>query len=225
MSGRPSRFGIIFLTVFIDLAGFGIILPVIPYYAQSFGSGGFGYGALIGIFSLMQFVATMVLGRLSDRTGRRPILLSTILIGVLGYLTFAFAQSYAVLFAARMVAGFAAGNISVAQAYIADITSPTERSRGMGLIGAAFGLGFIVGPALGGVASHFGGPSAAGFAAAGLCVLNFLSAFVLLRESLHEEHREHRPLLDIPRVRPCSVCLFGVHCGLSAVCRSGFRLD
>ncbi len=196
MPGRRSRFGVIFLTIFIDLAGFGIILPVIPYYAQRLGSGGFGYGALIGVFSLLQFVATMILGRLSDRTGRRPVLLSTILIGVLGYLTFAFAESYAVLFLARMVAGFAAGNVSVAQAYIADITSPAERSRGMGLVGAAFGLGLIVGPALGGVTSHFGGPSAAGFAAAVLCTLNFASALILLRESLHEERRERRPLLD-----------------------------
>jgi MFS family permease len=197
MPSRRSRFGVIFLTVLIDLAGFGIILPVIPYYAQSLGAGGLGFGALIGVFSLMQFVATMVLGRLSDRIGRRPVLLATMLIGTLGYLTFAAAQSYAILFLARMVAGFAAGNISVAQAYIADITSPSERSRGMGLIGAAFGVGFIVGPALGGVAASYGGPAAAGYAAASLCVLNFCSALLLLRESLHEDQRTHRPLFDV----------------------------
>jgi predicted MFS family arabinose efflux permease len=200
MPSRRSRFGVIFLTVFIDLAGFGIILPVIPYYAQSLGAGGLGFGALIGVFSLMQFLATMVLGRLSDRVGRRPVLLVTIVIGAAGYLTFAAAQSYLVLFAARMIAGFAAGNLSVAQAYIADITSPSERSRGMGLIGAALGLGFIFGPALGGVAAGFGGPSAAGYAAASLCVLNFVSAFFLLRESLHEELRAHRPLLDLTHI-------------------------
>jgi len=226
MSGRRSRFGVIFLTIFVDLAGFGIILPVIPYYAESFGSGGFGYGALIGVFSLMQFIATIILGRLSDRTGRRPILLSTILIGVLGYLTFAFAQSYAVLFVARMVAGFAAGNISVAQAYIADITNPAERSRGMGLIGAAFGLGLIVGPALGGIASHFGGPAAAGFAAAGLCMLNFGLASILLRESLGEEYRERRQLLDVkPIVRGLRDPLLGrlfVVFGLVPFAFSGF---
>jgi MFS family permease len=196
MSSRRSRFGVIFLTVFVDLAGFGIILPVIPYYAQSFGAGGLGFGALIGVFSLMQFVATMVLGRLSDRTGRRPMLLVTMLVGAVGYLTFAAAESYLVLFLARMIAGFAAGNLSVAQAYIADITNPGERSRGMGLIGAALGLGFIVGPALGGMAAHIGGPSAAGYTAAALCLLNFTMAFSLLRESLREEHRTHRPLLD-----------------------------
>jgi MFS family permease len=173
---------------------------VIPYYAQQFGAGGLGYGALIGIFSLMQFVATMVLGRLSDRIGRRPVLLGTILIGAIGYLTFAVAGSYALLFLARMVSGFAAGNISVAQAYIADITSPTERSRGMGLVGAAFGLGFIVGPAMGGVAGHYGGPSGAGLAAAALCFLNLFSALIFLKESLHAEHRTKRPLFDTEHI-------------------------
>jgi MFS family permease len=196
-----ARLGVIFLTVFIDLAGFGIILPVMPYYAQRFGAEAFGYGALIGVFSLMQFVSTMVLGRLSDRIGRRPVLLTTITIAALGYLAFAFAQSYWMLFAARMVAGFAAGNISVAQAYIADVTTPSERSRGMGLIGAAFGIGFVVGPALGGVAVHYGGPPAAGLAAATLCGINFISAASLLKESLHAEHRVHRPLLDVAHMR------------------------
>ena len=200
MPSTRSRFGVIFLTVFIDFAGFGIIIPVIPYYAQQFGAGGLGYGALIGIFSLMQFVATMVLGRLSDRIGRRPVLLGTIFIGAIGYLTFAVAGSYALLFLARMVSGFAAGNISVAQAYIADITSPTERSRGMGLVGAAFGLGFIVGPAMGGVAGHYGGPSGAGLAAAALCFLNLFSALIFLKESLHAEHRTKRPLFDTEHI-------------------------
>jgi len=200
MPSSRSRFGVIFLTVFIDFAGFGIIIPVIPYYAQQFGAGGLGYGALIGIFSLMQFVATMVLGRLSDRIGRRPVLLGTIFIGAIGYLTFAVAESYALLFLARMVSGFAAGNISVAQAYIADITSPTERSRGMGLVGAAFGLGFIVGPAMGGVAGHYGGPSGAGLAAAALCFLNLFSALIFLKESLHAENRTSRPLFNIEHI-------------------------
>ena len=226
MPSSRSRFGVIFLTVFIDFAGFGIIIPVIPYYAQEFGASGLGYGALIGIFSLMQFIATMVLGRLSDRVGRRPVLLATIFIGAIGYLTFAVAQSYAVLLLARMVSGFAAGNVSVAQAYIADITCHTERSRGMGLIGAAFGLGFIVGPAMGGSAGHYGGPSGAGLAAAALCFLNLFSALILLKESLHEEHRTIRPLFNIehmvmglrdPLLRP----LFAVF-GLIPFAFSGF---
>jgi DHA1 family tetracycline resistance protein-like MFS transporter len=226
MPSSRSRFGVIFLTVFIDFAGFGIIIPVIPFYAQQFGAGGLGYGALIGIFSLMQFVATMVLGRLSDRVGRRPVLLATIFIGAIGYLTFAVAESYALLLLARMVSGFAAGNVSVAQAYIADITSPTERSRGMGLVGAAFGLGFIVGPAMGGIAGHYGGPSGAGLAAAALCLLNLFSALIFLKESLHAEHRTIRPLFNIehmvmglrdPLLRP----LFAVF-GLIPFAFSGF---
>src|SRR5260370_30452054 len=153
-----SRFGVLFLTVFIDLAGFGLILPILPYYAQRLGAGGLGFGALVGIYSAMQFLATQVLGRLSDRVGRRPILLTTITVSALGYLMFGLAGSYPVLFLARMISGFSGGNISVAQAYIADVTAPAERSRGMGFIGAAFGLGFTVGPALGGLAGDHPGP-------------------------------------------------------------------
>ena len=197
MSTTRARFGVIFLTVLMDLVGFGLIIPILPYYAQRLGVGGLGFGALIGTYSLMQFVATIVLGRLSDRLGRRPILLVTILFSFTGYLVFAFAGSYSVLFLARSLAGFSAGNISVAQAYIADITTPRERSRGMGLIGAAFGLGFIVGPALGGLAGHYGGPRAVGLTAAGLAAANLVSAYFILKESLSAEHRVTRSLFDV----------------------------
>lgn len=197
MSATRARFSVIFLTVLIDLIGFGLVIPVLPYYAQSFGVGGLGFGALIGIYSLMQFGATIVLGRLSDRVGRRPILLISILFSFAGYLVFAFAGSYAVLFLARTVAGFSAGNISVAQAYVADITTPKDRSRGMGMIGAAFGLGFVVGPALGGVAGHYGGPAAVGLTAAGLAAANLVSAYFILKESLGTEHRVTRPLFSV----------------------------
>jgi DHA1 family tetracycline resistance protein-like MFS transporter len=211
MPTTRSRLGVIFLTVFIDLVGFGLIIPILPFYAQSMGVAGLGFGALIGAFSFAQFFATVVLGRLSDRVGRRPVILASILLGAVGYTAFAFAHVYWLLLLARLVAGFAAGNLSVAQAYIADVTSPTERSRGMGLVGAAFGLGFIVGPALGGVAGHYGGPEAVGLLAAGLCLANFVSAFFILGESLQAEHRVSRRLLDIehikaglrqPRMRP-----------------------
>lgn len=197
MTTVRARLGVIFLTVLIDLVGFGIILPILPYYAQRFGVGAFGFGALIGIYSLMQFVATVMLGRLSDRVGRRPVLLVSILISLLGYLVFAFAGSYLVLFAARMIAGLSAGNISVAQAYVADVTSPAERSKGMGLVGAAFGLGFVIGPAIGGLAGHYGGPRAAGLVAAGLCAVNFGSAYGILAESLPFAHRVARRLFDV----------------------------
>lgn len=211
MSASRSRLGVIFLTVVIDLIGFGIVLPILPYYAQRFGAAGLGYGAIIGVFSLMQFVATALLGKLSDRVGRRPIILATTLINAVGYTLFAFAGSYWVLFLSRVVSGFAGGNISAAQAYIADITSPAERSRGMGIVGAAFGIGFSLGPAIGGFAAHYGGPAAPGLVAVGLSLANFVSAYFILPESLGHEHRVKRPLFDLghlgdaiarPRLRP-----------------------
>src|SRR2546425_1087753 len=140
MPTARSRLGVIFFTVFIDLVGFGIVLPILPYYAQSFGARGLLFGALVGAYSGMQFLATAVLGRLSDRVGRRPILLTTMVINAAGYVLFALAGSYVVLFVARLVSGFAGGNISAAQAYVADITTPAERSKGMGIVGAAFAL-------------------------------------------------------------------------------------
>src|SRR5438445_6682936 len=183
-SASRARVGVIFFTVLIDLIGFGIVLPILPYYAQRFGAAGLGYGAIIGVYSLMQFVATALLGKLSDRIGRRPVLLTTMLVNAVGYTLFAFAGSYWVLFLSRVVSGFAGGNISAAQAYIADITSPAERSRGMGVIGAAFGLGFILGPAVGGLSAHYLGPAAPGLVAAGLSLANFVSAYAILPESL-----------------------------------------
>src|SRR6266567_3704156 len=184
MPAARSRLSVIFFTVLIDLIGFGIIIPILPYYAQRLGAGGLGLGALMGVYSLMQFVATAVLGRTSDRVGRRPILLTTMLCNAAGYLLFAAAHSYAILFLARVVSGFAGGNISAAQAYVADITTPAERSRGMGIIGAAFGLGFIIGPAVGGLSAHYLGHTAPGLVAAGLSLVNFVSAYAILPESL-----------------------------------------
>lgn len=206
-----SRLAVIFVTVLVDLIGFGIILPILPYYAQRLGAEGLGFGALVGVFSAMQFVATMLLGRLSDRTGRRPVLLVTMLVNAAGYVLFAFAGSYAALFASRVVSGLASGNISAAQAYIADSTAPQDRSRGMGIIGAAFGIGFVVGPAIGGLAGHYFGPMGPGLLAACLSLVNFGLAFRILPESLAPEHRVHRPLLGFehlgvalarPAIRP-----------------------
>ncbi len=215
-----SRLAVIFLTVLIDLIGFGIVLPILPYYAQRFGAEGLGFGALVGVFSLMQFLSTAFLGRLSDRVGRRPVLLATMMINAAGYTLFAFAGSYVALFVSRVVSGFASGNISAAQAYIADSTGAADRSRGMGLIGAAFGLGFVVGPALGGVADHYIGHSAPGLVAAGLSLLNFFLAFRILPESLSPEHRVRRGLLGLghigaafsrPAIRPLALLWGTLH--------------
>jgi len=196
MTASRARLGVIFFTVLIDLIGFGIVLPILPGYAQRFGAQGIGYGALIFVFSAMQFLATALLGRVSDRIGRRPILLTTMLVNAAGYVLFAFAPSYAWLFVARVISGFASGNISAAQAYIADITTPAERSRGMGMIGAAFGIGFVLGPVIGGGADFYLGHRAPGLIAAGLSIINFFSASAILRESLAVEHRTSRPLFD-----------------------------
>lgn len=208
---RTTRLGVIFLTVLIDLIGFGIVIPILPYYAQRFGAQGVGFGAMVAVFSGMQFIATALLGKLSDRVGRRPILLTTMVVNIAGYILFAFAGSYWVLFAARVISGFAGGNISAAQAYIADITPPEGRSKGMGMLGAAFGLGFTLGPAVGGFAAHWGGPAAPGLVAAGLSLGNFVLAYLILPESLAPALRTHRDLWDFghigealarPRLRP-----------------------
>lgn len=173
---------IIFLTVFIDLLGFGIIIPLLPFYAESYGANAFTVGMLGSVYSLMQFLFAPVWGRWSDRIGRRPI----ILLGLIGscgsYLVLALASSLTLIFAARILGGIAGANIPTAQAYIADITTPENRARGMGMVGAAFGLGFSFGPALGGVLTHFG-PSAPMWVASTLCFGNFLAAWFLLPES------------------------------------------
>ena len=173
---------IIFVTVFIDLLGFGIIIPLLPFYAESFGASAFAIGLLGTSFSLMQFLFSPIWGRWSDRIGRKPIILIGLLGSCLSYVTMALATSLALLFIARIVGGIAGANIPTAQAYIADITTPEDRARGMGLVGAAFGLGFIFGPALGGLLSRFS-PETPMWCAAALCFANFAAAWFLLPES------------------------------------------
>jgi MFS family permease len=141
---------VIFFTVLLDLLGFGMILPLLPYYALDFGASPTGVTLLFASFSLAQFVFAPLWGRLSDRVGRRPVLLGSIAGGVIAYLVFAFAGSFAVLLVARIAAGIAAANYSIAQAWIADTTPPEDRAKGMGFLGAAFGVGFVLGPVLGG---------------------------------------------------------------------------
>src|SRR5205085_10101626 len=142
---------IIFLTIFVNLIGFGIIIPLLPFYAETFGASPIVIGLLFAVFSLCQLVAAPALGDLSDRYGRRPILIFSLLGTVASFVMLALAHSITMLFLARIVDGLSGGNISTARAYVADITEPKDGARAYGLIGAAFGLGFIMGPALSGI--------------------------------------------------------------------------
>jgi DHA1 family tetracycline resistance protein-like MFS transporter len=188
---KPSLL-IIFLTVFIDLVGFGIVLPLLPIFAKNMDAKGYTIGALMASYSLMQFIFAPVWGRLSDRIGRRPVLLVSTAGAAISYAIFAVGcgmtgtAALTVLFASRIFAGICGANITVAQAYIADITPPEERSKKMGLIGMAFGLGFVFGPIIGGYAMKIKslGLTGPGWIAAGFCALNFAFALARLPESL-----------------------------------------
>jgi multidrug resistance protein len=173
---------VIFLTVFIDLLGFGIIIPLLPFYAEHFGASALMVGLLSTSFSVAQFLFAPFWGRLSDRIGRRPVILLGLLGSAVSYALFAMATSLAALFLARTLAGVAGANIPTAQAFIADTTTAETRARGMGIIGAAFGLGFIFGPAIGGFLSHWGYAAPAWFASV-LSLANFGAALVILPES------------------------------------------
>lgn len=188
MSRLRSPLFVLFLTVFIDLVGFGIIIPVLPLYAEHFHASPIAIGWLTGIYSGMQIIFTPILGRLSDRFGRRPVLMLSISGTAIGFLLMGIAAGLPMLFFARILAGITGGNISIPQAYIADVTTPESRSRSMGLIGAAFGLGFTLGPMIGGLMSRisYGAPF---FFAAGLAAANTLLVYILLPESLSHKHR------------------------------------
>ncbi|PIS10059.1 MAG: MFS transporter [Bdellovibrio sp. CG10_big_fil_rev_8_21_14_0_10_47_8] len=190
--------GVIFFTVFLYLVGFGVVIPILPILARNLGASSLEVGLLMSVYSLMQFVFAPFWGRLSDRKGRRPILLLCLVGETLSYIAFGFARNLEGLFLARLFAGFFGASISTASAYISDITPQNERSKGMALIGVAFGLGFLFGPVLGGglaiwgayisPAPHFD-TSFAAFCVAGLCLANFAFAFRFLKESLPEHHR------------------------------------
>jgi multidrug resistance protein len=200
---KPSVL-IIFLTVFIDLVGFGIVLPLLPIYNRDLGASGFLIGVIQASFSAMQFLFAPAWGRLSDRIGRRPVLLVSTAGATLSYVVFAIgcglphSTALWVLLASRILAGICGANITVAQAYIADITPPGERSKRMGLIGMAFGLGFVFGPPLGALGVHLLGLRGPGYIAAGLCAANFILALVILPESWKpsSDHVAGRPHLD-----------------------------
>ncbi|HTO96474.1 MAG TPA: MFS transporter [Myxococcales bacterium] len=191
---------ILFVTVFIDLVGFGIIIPFLAYYVESFGAKAAVVGLLMSSYSLAQFLFAPVWGRLSDRVGRRPILLLGLLGSVAGYTLFGLAGTLALLFVGRGLMGIFGATIPTAQAAVADVTAPQDRAKGMGLIGAAIGMGFILGPALGGLLSNLSGVVHAGLfeknpyalpclASAALAALNLIAAAFFLPESLPRELR------------------------------------
>src|SRR5512140_2722964 len=179
----------IILIVFIDLLGFSLILPLLPYYAETFKANAFVTGLLVASYAVAQLIGAPILGRLSDRYGRRPILIASIFGTFLGFLLLGFANALWVLFASRIIDGLTGGNLSVAQAYISDVTDAQNRAKGLGLIGAAFGLGFIIGPVTGGLLSQFG-YNAPAFVAAGLALINFILIYAWLPESLTVEKRQ-----------------------------------
>ena len=180
---------IIFISVFIDLIGFGIVLPLLPKYSYEFGARGLWIGLIYSSFSAMQFLFAPFWGRLSDRVGRRPIILLSNTGSALSYVLFALASSYGgdvglwMLVASRVFAGICGANLSVASAYVADVSPPDQRTKGMGLIGMAFGLGFILGPALGALSFYWFGLSGPGWVGAGICSFNVVLGYFILGES------------------------------------------
>lgn len=198
---KKSQLIIIFVTIFIYLAGFGIIIPILPNLARDLGASSLQVGLLMSVYSAMQFLFAPFWGRISDRIGRRPILLFCMLGEGLAYILFAWARNLEMLFAARILAGFFAASISTASAYISDITPREQRSRGMAIIGVAFGLGFLIGPAIGGglayaasfiSAEPFYATSFASYFVALMCVLNFFSGLRFLKESLNKSSEPQR---------------------------------
>ncbi len=186
---KRSPLVVIFTTVFIDLVGFGIVIPVLPFYAEGtrFNASPRTVGLLFASYSVMQLIFSPILGRLSDKYGRRPVLLISIIGTGIGFLILGFANTLWMLFVGRILDGITGGNISTAQAYIADITTAENRAKGMGLIGAAFGLGFVFGPAIGGILSRWGVEVPFLFAA-GLCFANALLLYFTLPETVTPDH-------------------------------------
>jgi DHA1 family tetracycline resistance protein-like MFS transporter len=198
---------VVFLTILVNLIGFGIIIPLLPFYAERFGASGLTIGLLFGVFSLCQLVASPILGDASDRYGRRPVLIFSLAGTVISFVMLAMAQDIRMLFLARIVDGLSGGNISTARAYVADVTEPKDRSRAYGIIGAAFGLGFILGPALSGVLAPIS-YTAPIWTAAGITGVAMLRAIVWLPETVHTVKastrfplRGLRTMLQRPHVR------------------------
>ena len=188
---KNSALSLIFLVVFVDLLGFGILIPILPTFATHIlGVKEGAIGIAIAVYSLVQFLFNPFFGGLSDKYGRRNIILYCLLLNASGYIIFAFTHSYIMLLASRVIAGIGGSSIGVAQAYIADVTTKEDRAKGMGLIGVAFGLGFVFGPIMGGILSHYS-YMITGFASAGFSLLAFSLSVFLLPESLKKDLIQH----------------------------------
>ena len=192
------------LTVFIDITGFGLILPLLPFWAERLGAGPVGVGLILTVYALAQFLFTPVLGSLSDRFGRRPVILISLLIEALGFALTALAGTLPLLLAARFIGGLGSSNIGSAQAVVADVTPPEGRARGMGAIGAAIGLGFVVGPALGGALTALGA-TVPFWAALGVALVNAL----LVWRFLPETRKRREPATAAQPAKQRKVALFG----------------
>ncbi len=186
-----SALSVLALTAFIDMLGFSIIIPVMPYYAEAYGASATVVGLLFASYSIMQFFFSPVWGSVSDRIGRKPVLIVGLVGASIGMAVFGVAQNLVLLFAARIFAGIMASTIPVAQAYAADVTEPEGRAKALGMLGAAIGLGFVIGPAVGGTLESFGHGVPA-FVAAGLALANAVWTYFALRESLHPDVRSER---------------------------------
>lgn len=193
-------------TIAIDMLGFGIIIPILPIYADHLGASNFTIGLIEASFAAAQFLFTPFWGGLSDRIGRRPVILISISMMILSYIILANAETVFLIFASRIVSGIGAANLSAAQAYISDITKPKDRAKTFGYIGAAYGIGFIFGPPLGGfLKTHFG-IIGLGYGAAIFSVLNFVLAYFFLSESIHEKVKDtpifRNPFSEIIKIFP-----------------------
>jgi MFS family permease len=188
LKNRPLA--VLFAAVLVDMLGFGIVLPLLPFYAESMGATPLHITIMVASFSATQLISAPLWGRISDKHGRRPILIAGLFASAFSYLIFGLASSYWWLLFSRITAGAAGGTITVAQAYVADTTSHEERARGLGHLGAASGLGVMLGPAVGGFFSHYWGLGAPGFVAAGFCALNAIAAIYLVPES-RPKQRKH----------------------------------
>jgi len=197
--GGRSPLLVVFVTVFIDLLGFGIIIPILPFYAQDFGASELIVGVLFASYSLMQFLFSPLWGRVSDTIGRRPVLLVSLFGTAVSFFIFGLARTLTLLFVGRITAGIFGAVITTAYAYIADVTTPRDRAHGMGIIGAAFGLGFIFGPFIGGVMADAWGYAAPAYFAAALAFANGILALFVFPESYTAEARARDRANGVPR--------------------------